>query len=98
MDTLITLQQASRQYNISLPDLRQMARDGKIWSAKFNGEVVVAVSHDGELKVRDDGHDGQATQTTQFVGEMPVPIPAKDESLRGQPIRVTEAAERYGIC
>lgn len=86
MDTLITLQEASQQYSIPLPDLRQMARDGKIWSAKFNGEVMVAMDNSGTLRA--NGLDQEAQEDVLRV---------QFRHLEGVPIRLNEAARKYRL-
>ena len=86
MDTLLTLSEASHRYHVPLPDLRHHVECGRLWSARFGPEVVVAVDDNGEL--RRNGVD-QGAQMAM--------LRAQFAHLEGAPIRMIEAAERYQI-
>ena len=86
MDTLLTLPEASQRYHVPLPDLRHHVECGRLWSARFGPEVVVAVDDNGEL--RRNGVD-QGAEIAM--------LRAQFAHLEGAPIRMIEAAERYQI-
>ncbi len=83
--TYLSLKEAAKKHNVEEEVLTQLIAAGMIEAVEENGETLVAVDKNG------NGNNGKEPQTKEEI------IAAKFAHLCGQPIHVTDAAQRYHI-
>ncbi|MBC7250020.1 MAG: hypothetical protein H5T62_07025 [Anaerolineae bacterium] len=84
LQSYLTLSEAARKYGVSRDALTRLVRDGII-RAVHNEEGTAVIT----VQTVDN-----ATAVRMILDEIK---PEQYEHLRGRPIRVTEAAEQYGV-
>jgi hypothetical protein len=83
--TYLSLKEAAKKHNVEEKVLTQLISAGIIEAVEENGETFVAVDKNG------NGDNGRKSQTKEEI------ITAKFIHLEGQPITLSEAAEKYDI-